>query len=42
MPAVTYNCEFEGCDWKQNTATAKAKKAKRPEITSDVSDEDWL
>ena len=27
---------------KQNTATAKAEKAKRPEITSDVSDEDWL
>ena len=20
MPAVTYNCKFEGCDWKLETA----------------------
>ena len=63
MPAVTYQCEFEGCDWKVETAnmehyiallkihvearhrqtsvSVKAEKAKRPELTADVSDEDW-
>ena len=64
MPRVTYDCEFEGCEWttetdtisdyvqllkihvqarhpQQNNGSSKAEKAKRPELSADVSDEDW-
>ena len=63
MPATTYTCEYDDCEWetktdtldqyitllklhvdarhRQHAASSKAEKTRRPELSSETSDEDW-